>query len=435
MTSKKDIGIGLIGLGTVGTAVWKLLETNKGLIEERTGVSLRIVKVAAKDLKKKRDVNVPASLLTANPEDVVKDPNVDIVIEVMGGVDTAGSLVLKALENGKHVVTANKALLAERAPDIFKAARKKNLSVGFEASVAGGIPLLQALREGLVANRIHEIYGIINGTCNYILTEMSEKGANFGDVLKQAQKEGYAEQDSSFDVQGIDASQKLALLVMLCYGVVPPQTKKDGLFVEGIDKITALDINFAKKLGYTIKLLAISKDHAGAIEARVHPTMIPLSHPLADVRGVFNAAFLKADAVGDMMFLGRGAGGMPTASAVVSDVTRIAQAIASGGRAGDAPTLQPVSLQPIEELSTEYYLRFSVVDKPGVLAQIATHLGEQEISIASVYQQERDEGALVPIVVMTHKARERDIRKAISKIDNLESVLDKTVLIRVEHLK
>jgi homoserine dehydrogenase len=432
MSAKREIGVGLIGLGTVGSGVVKLLEQNKDLIEERIGVSLKLRKVCVKDLKKKRDVSVPAGLLTENPEDVLNDPDTAIVVEVMGGLEPAGGLILKALEKGKHVVTANKALLADRAPQIFKKAAEKGLSIGFEASVAGGIPILQAVREGFVANRIQALYGIINGTSNYILTEMSERGGAFADVLKQAQAAGYAEQDPSFDVKGIDAAQKLAVLISLCHGVTPP---KEGMFIEGIDRITPLDIEFAGNLGYAIKLLAISKESEGKIEARVHPTMVPLHHPLADVKGVFNAIFLKGDAVGDTMFFGRGAGMMPTASAVVSDIARIASQAACGGKAAASVALKPASLQSMEDLATDYYLRFSVVDKPGVLAKIASLLGENDISIASVYQQERDEGSKVPIVIMTHQAREKNIQTAISKIDKLDAVLDKTVLIRVEHLK
>lgn len=433
MTKLKEVGIGLIGLGTVGTGVWKLLTQNKALLEQRTGVSLTVRKICIRDSKKKRPDDLPKNLMTTNPDDLLDDPDIGIVVEVMGGLEPAGNFILKALEKGKHVVTANKALLADRAAVIFRKAAEKNVLVGFEASVAGGIPILKAIREGFVADQIREVYGIINGTSNYILTEMADRGTEFAEVLKHAQQQGYAEQDPSFDVKGIDAAQKLSVLIALCHGVEPP---KEGVFVEGIDRITPLDFEFAKKLGYAIKLLAISKEHAGAIEARVHPTMIPLDHPLADVKGVFNAIFLKGDAVGEAMFLGRGAGMMPTASAVVSDLAQIALGLARGGGPvlTDLSRLKPATIQPMEELSTEYYMRFSVVDKPGVLAQIATHLGDCEISIASVYQQERDEGSKVPIVVMTHRAREKDIREAISKIDKLDTVLDKTVLIRVEHL-
>jgi homoserine dehydrogenase len=428
--SKREVGVGLIGLGTVGAGVWKLLQDNRDLLEARTGVALAVRKVSVRDLNKKRPVEVPRNLLTANPDDVLNDPQISIVVELIGGLDPAGAIVLKALEKGKHVVTANKALLATQAAALFDKAREKGLKLGFEASVAGGIPILKAIREGFIANHIREMYGIINGTSNYILTEMTDRGADFADVLKQAQKEGYAEQDPTFDVKGIDAAQKLAILIALAHGVEPP---KSGVFTEGIDGVTPLDIEFAKKLGYAIKLLAIGKEREGRIEARVHPTMIPLGHPLADVKGVFNAIFLKGDAVGETMFLGRGAGMMPTASAVASDIAMIAMGI--GSNPMNLAPLRPNSLQPIEDLVTDYYLRFSVVDKPGVLAQIAALLGEQGISIASVYQQERDEGSRVPIVVMTHEAREKNIRLAISKIDKLDAVLDKTALIRVEHLK
>jgi homoserine dehydrogenase len=432
-TIKREIGVGLIGLGTVGTGVWKLLHDNHDLIEGRTGISIKIRKVCIRDARKKRPVEVPADLLTAKPDDILSDPEIAIVVELIGGLEPAGSIVLRALEKGKHVVTANKALLADRAAALFQNAGEKGLALGFEASVAGGIPILMAIREGFIANHIREIYGIINGTSNYILTEMSDKGADFADVLKQAQKEGYAEQDPTFDVKGIDAAQKLAILIGLAHGVEPP---KSGVFTEGIDGLTPLDLEFAKKLGYAIKLLAICKESGGRIQARVHPTMIPLGHPLADVKSVFNAIVLKGDAAGETMFMGRGAGMMPTASAVVGDIARIAQMIASGNAVPvPSPLVRKADLQPLEDLMTDYYLRFSVVDKPGVLAQIAAQLGEEGISIASVYQQERDEGSRVPIVVMTHEARERSIRNAISKIDKLDAVLDKTVLIRVEHLK
>ncbi len=427
MSSKKELGVGLLGLGTVGSGVWKILNQNKRLLEERTGKTIRVRKVCVRDVSKKRAVEGPAELITKNPDDLVKDPAIDVIVEVMGGLEPAGTLLLKAIRAGKPVVTANKALLSERGAEIFAAAREKGVSVGFEASVAGGIPILKAIREGFVGNRILEIYGIINGTANFILSEMSDQGEDFEDVLKEAQKAGYAEQDPTFDIKGIDASQKLSILISLCYGVEPP---REGLFVEGIDRITALDIEFARKLGYVIKLLAISKEHAGAIEARVHPTMIPVHHPLADVKGVFNAVYVKGDAAGETMFIGRGAGMLPTASAVVSDIAMVARGLPSSG--ADFLPMRRTAIQPMKDLATEYYLRFSVVDKPGVLAQIAKYLGDHHISIASVYQQERDEGSKVPIVIMTHEAKEQNIQKAISKIDKLEAVLDKTVLLRVE---
>lgn len=424
MNMKKELKIGLFGLGTVGSGVWRILTENQKLLEERSNLSIKIKKVVVKNPGKKRKVSVPKELLSVDPDDILKDPDIDVVVELIGGIEPACGILLKAIQEGKQVVTANKALLAERGGEIFSAAREKGVSIGFEASVAGGIPILKAIREGFIGNRIKEVYGIINGTANFILSEMTEKGEEFQKVLEKAQKEGYAEQDPALDIKGIDAAQKLAILISLCYGVEPP---RQGIFVEGIDHITPLDIEFAKKLGYVVKLLAISKEHAGAVEARVHPTMIPIHHPLADVSGVFNAIFLKGDAVGETMFFGRGAGMMPTASAVVSDIVMAAKGISPG-----FSQLRPPSLQPIEELTSEYYLRFSVVDKPGVLAQIARHLGEEEISIAGVFQQERDAGSRVPIVVMTHEAKEKNLGEAISKIDKLESVLDKTMLIRVQ---
>ncbi len=426
---KKELVIGLLGFGTVGSGVWKILTENQKLLEERVSRPIRIKKIVVKDLAKKRKVSVPASLLTTRADEVIKDPEIDVVVELMGGTEAAARYILEAIQAKKHIVTANKALLAERGGQIFSAARSQGVSVGFEASVAGGIPILKAIREGFIGNRIQEIYGIINGTANFILSQMTDEGGDFQKILQRAQKEGYAEQDPSFDIKGIDAAQKLSILLSLCYGVEPPRT---GIFIEGIDRITPLDILFAKKLGYTIKLLAIAKERPAGIEARVHPTMIPSRHPLADVKSVFNAIFLKGDAVGETMFLGRGAGMMPTASAVVSDIAMVANDM--NGRWFATPTLQSARIESMEELKSEYYLRFSVVDKPGVLAQIAKHLGDEDISISNVYQEERDAGSKVPIVVMTHEAKEKNVQQAISKIDNLETVLDKTVLIRVQRL-
>ncbi len=426
---KKDFNVGLLGLGTIGSGVWKLLDMNASLLEARTGRKIRIKRIADKDLKRKREVDVPASLMTSEASDVINDPDIDVVVELIGGVHPAGQFLLDAIAQGKHVVTANKALLSEKAAEIFEAARARGVMVGYEASVAGGIPILKSIREGFIANQIQEIYGIINGTSNFILSEMAEKGKEFQEVLKEAQAAGYAERDPTYDIKGIDAAQKLSILISLCYGVVPP---KSGIFVEGIDQVTALDMAFARELGFVIKLLAIAKDHHGEVEAHVHPTMIPVNHPLAQVNGVFNAIFLKGDAVGQTMFYGRGAGMMPTASAVVSDLAMIAMGVTLPASGMVGGSLKPPVLQKSEEMKSEYYLRFSVVDKPGVLAKIATHLGDEDISITSVYQRVRDAGAKVPIVVMTHEASEKNIQKAISSIDNLEVVLDKTVLIRVQ---
>lgn len=424
MKNTNEIHVGLLGCGTVGSGVYKILTENRKILEERIGRRVVLKKILVKDAKKKR--SVPSALLTDDPDVILKDPKISIVAEVMGGLQPAESYLLQALEAGKDIVTANKALLAEKGNRIFTRVRENGRSIGFEASVAGGIPIIKALREGFVGNKIQEVYGIINGTSNFILSAMTEKGEDFRKVLAEAQKLGYAEQDPTFDVKGIDAVQKLAILISLCYGTLPSWRK---IFVEGIDTISALDIESAKKLGYVIKLLAIANEEAGGIQARVHPTMIPENHPLADVNGVYNAIFLKGDAVGNTMFLGRGAGMMPTASAVVSDIVMAATGVSGAYQVFPKKTLP---LRPIEDLTSEYYLRFSVLDRPGVLAQIAKELGAQEISIANMYQEDRSVGARVPIVVMTHEARERNVLRAIRKIDGLKTVVEKTKLIRVQ---
>lgn len=424
----KEIKIGLLGLGTVGSGVWEILKNNAAAIEERSGIKFQIKKILVHDLKKKRSVDVPASLLTIQPNDILEDPEIDIVVELLGGILPTQNYILKAIESGKEIVTANKALLAEKAEEIFQKAYEKSVSVGFEASVAGGIPIIQSIREGFVGNQIEEMYGIINGTCNYILSEMTSRKADFHSILKEAQEAGYAEANPDFDVKGIDAAQKLSLLTWLAFGVLPHQ----GVYVEGIEKITPLDIEYAQKLGYVIKLLGITRKQEEGIEARVHPTMVPQDHPLARVNGVFNAVFLKGDAVGEAMFLGRGAGMMPTASAVVSDIIR------AGLSRSLLKPVKPVfksesmiSMVSINELHSEYYLRFSVVDKPGVFGQIAGCLGEANIGIAAVYQKENEVDSKIPIVVLTHKTLEKNLKQALEKIEKLEAVLDTPTLIRV----
>ena len=424
------INIGMLGLGTVGSGVWKILTERGDLLEERTGFRFQVKKVLVRDPQKKRAVELPAGRLTTRAEEVVNDPDISIVVEVMGGISPADRLIRSALENGKHVVTANKAILAEKGDEIFRWAREHRVWVGFEASVAGGIPILKAIREGFVGNRIEEIYGIINGTSNYILSEMTGQGREFREVLEEAKRLGFAEQDPRMDIDGRDAAQKLALLVAACTSCRAPLSE---IFVEGIERITPFDIDSAKRLGFAIKLLAVFKQSQDGIEARVHPTLVPKSHPLADVSGAFNALFLKGDAVGEAMFYGRGAGMMPTASAVVSDLVDAAHLLRGGvtplfseGRKG--------IFKPMGDLMTEYYLRFSVVDRPGVLAEIAGHLGKSEISISSVFQSEQDQGARVPIGIVTHRAGEKSVRRAIESIDGLETVLDQTVVLRIERL-
>lgn len=425
----KIVKIGLLGLGTVGSGVWKFLSEKEKVLEEKIGARIEVKKILVQNLSKKRAVTVPQNLLTTNASEILNDREIQILVEMIGGV-VPEPYLREGLEKGKQIVTANKALLAERGESILGLAAEKRLRVGFEAAVAGGIPIVRAIRDGFVGNRIDEIYGIINGTSNFILSAMTQSGTEFSTALSEAQKRGFAERDPSMDVSGRDAAQKLALLISLTADCFPPIRE---VFLEGIERITPYDISAAQRMGYVIKLLAISKRVQGKIEARVHPTLIPRSHPLADVGGVFNAIFLKGDAVGEAMFYGLGAGMMPTASAVVSDIAQIAQEII-GGHQVNRPQFNPISISPMDDLVTDYYLRFSVVDRPGVLAQIANSLGRNDISISSVYQYEQDQGARVPIVVTTHQARERNVQKAIREIDQLETVLDKTMLIRVERL-
>lgn len=432
----RPIHIGIIGLGTVGTGTVKILLENAGSIEARLGCPLKIKKIAELDLERDRGILLQRGMMTTRAEDVLEDPEIDIVVELIGGLEPAKSFLLRAMERGKHVVTANKALLAHHGEEIYRLAREKSLDVGFEASVGGGIPILRALKEGFAANNIQAVYGIVNGTGNYILSKMTDEGGNFAQVLAEAQQKGYAEQDPSFDVQGIDSAHKLVILASLAFGSLIPLER---VYVEGIVRISPLDIQHALQLGYRIKLLAITKRLGEEIEARVHPTLIPLDDPLANVNGVLNAIYVVGDAVGKNLFVGRGAGDMPTASAVVGDLIDIARNILKGQGGGRVPTLgfispkiKDVRIREMETLSMEYYLRFSVVDRPGVLSQISGILGKHSISIGSVIQKERGPGEAVPVVMMTHEARERDIQLALSEIDQLEVILDRTNLIRVE---
>lgn len=427
----EEVGIGLLGCGTVGQGVVQLLQDPASPLEGRVGKKLVIRKILVRDLKKGRAAHVSTELLTKDPREVIENPDVAIVLELMGGIEPACGLILQALENGKHVVTANKALLAEAGGPIFQKAAEKKRHIGFEASVAGGIPIIKAVTEGLIANRIESVYGIINGTSNYILSKMTDEGLSFELALAQAQAEGYAEADPTFDLEGIDAAHKLAILISLSYGVQVPFAE---IYREGISKVTAQDIEFAAKLGYRLKPLAIACEDQGKIEARVHPTLIPEQHLLAEVDGAMNAIYLKGNAVGEAMFYGAGAGGLPTASAVLSDTAVIAARLNEPMLLDINQSLEPASSRPMSEWIGEYYLRFRVVDRPGVLAQIASELGEHDISITAVHQPERHIGSEVSIVVMTHEAREENVQKALSKIADQEAIVDEPVLIRVEKL-
>lgn len=432
---KSRIGIGIVGFGTVGTGVAKILLNNAALITRRVGVPVELVRVADLDVVRERGVALAPGVLTTDSRQVLTAPDIDIVVELIGGYDTAKRVILEAIAAGKHVVTANKALLALHGEEIFDAAVRKGVDVGFEASVGGGIPVIRALTEGLAGNTIESIYGIINGTSNYILSRMTSEGHSFEEVLTDAQRAGYAEADPTFDVAGIDSAHKLAILVSLAYGT--PVNFKE-IYTEGITNITPVDIAFAKQFGFTIKLLGIAKLVDGEIEARVHPTMLPSTSPIAQVEDVYNAIQLVGDAVGDVVLYGRGAGSMPTGSAVVSDLIAIGRNLLKGS-AGRVPVAsfqqdqrRPIRLKSMEEISSLYYLRFTVVDRPGVLAQIAGELGRCGISISSMVQQGRREGQTVPIVIKTHVAKERDVQTALREINRKAFVSEPTTLIRVE---
>jgi homoserine dehydrogenase len=436
---KNRIAVGLIGFGTVGTGVIKILTQHGASIQRRLGVPLELVKVADLDISTDRGIRVPAAMLTTEAGTILNDPDIDIVVELIGGHDPAKRYLLDAMSKGKHVVTANKALLAVHGEELYQAASRAGVDIGFEASVCGGVPVLRALKEGLAANRVRSVYGIVNGTSNYILTRMTEEGRAFQDVLAEAQKSGYAEADPTFDVAGTDAAHKLAILVNLAFG--SPVNFKD-VYVEGISAIAPMDIEYATEFGYTIKLLAIAKvqgeGESEEIEARVHPTMIANNSPLARVGGIYNAIQVTGDAVGEIMLYGRGAGSMPTASAVVSDLIDIARNIRYGGVGRVPPTgfladqRRPLRIRPIENVTGLYYLRFMVLDRPGVLSQLSGALGKHDISISSVLQRGRQEGQTVPVVMTTHIAMERNLRAALREIDALPFVSSPTTVIRIE---
>ncbi len=431
----KDIKVGLIGFGTVGAGVVKLLSENAALIQQKLGAPLTLKTIADLDVVTDRGVVVPPGVLTTNVNELFDDPEIAIVIELIGGYEPARSFVLKAINAGKHVVTANKALLAVHGQEIFAAAAAKGVEVLFEPAVGGGIPVLSAIRGNLGANRFSTVLGILNGTCNYILTRMTEEGAEFASVLATAQELGYAEADPTFDVEGIDTAHKLCLLVSLCFGT---RVKLEEVHAEGISSLSPVDITFAKEFGYKIKLLAIGKCDGQRFEARVHPTMIPLNSPLADVDGVFNAIRLAGDFVGPVMFIGRGAGMNPTASAVVGELMDISRNIHAGISRRTSPLGYPdasvttLPLKPMGEISSKYYLRFSVVDRPKVLSRIAGVLGDNGISIESMIQTARSAQESVSIVIKSHEAREADVRAALVQIDALEFITEKTNLIRIE---
>lgn len=426
------VNVGIIGFGTVGTGAVRILLENRDLLKERLGFEINLKRIADLDIKRDRGIYLPEGLLTTDVDVVLNDPEIDIVVELIGGIRPAKDFILKAIRNGKHVVTANKALLATDGIEIFTAAQKAGVEIGLEASVAGGIPIIKVIRESLVANRIKSIYGIINGTSNYILTKMTEENVEFSDALQEAQDLGYAEADPTLDIEGIDSAHKLAILASLSYGI--PISYKD-IHTEGISKMSQQDIGFASELGYKIKLLAIAKESDGEIELRVHPTMLPKEYLISKVDGPFNAIYVVGDAVGSSLYYGRGAGDMPAGSAVVSDIVDIARDIEKNV-VGRVPILtrtsRDVRIKKMDDVWSRYYFRFSALDRPGVLSKISGILGNYDISIASVIQKGRRVGEAVPVVVLTHEAKEKDVKQAVYEIDQLPVVMDKTVFMRVE---
>jgi homoserine dehydrogenase len=426
------INVGIIGFGIVGSGTAKVLIQNKDILRERLGFEINLRRIADLDIKTDRGIKVPDGVLTTEVNDIFNDPDIQIVVELIGGIRPAKDFILKTIQKGKHVVTANKALLATEGTDIFAAAREAGVEVGYEASVAGAIPIIKVMKESLIANRIKAIYGIINGTSNYILTKMTEENVEFSQALKEAQALGYAEADPTFDIEGIDTAHKLTILATLAYGI--PLSYK-SVYIEGISGISTQDIAFASELGYKVKLLAITKESDGEIELRVHPTMLPKDYLIAKVDGPFNAIYVDGDATGSTLYYGRGAGSVPTGSAVVSDIADIARNIRKGA-IGRVPTLPALSraarIKKIDDVISRYYFRFSALDKPGVLSKISGILGNYNISITSVIQKGRKIGEAVPLVVLTHEAKEKDMRKAVEEIDQLPIVMGKTVCIRVE---
>jgi len=430
---KAPINIGIIGFGTVGTGTARILLQKSREIARRVGFPLILKRVADIDTKRDRGMRLPEGILIKDSNAILNDPEIDIVVELIGGIHPAKEIILKAIKNGKHVVTANKALLATSGHVIFNAAKREGIEIGFEASVAGGIPIIKIVRESLIGNNVQSIFGIINGTSNYILTKMTEEGIDFSTALEDAQRLGYAEADPTLDIEGIDSAHKLSILATLSFGI-PFSFKK--IYTEGITGLSQLDIRFAAEFGYKIKLLAIAKQKGHEVELRVHPTMLPDGHIISNVSGVYNAVFIEGDAIGQCLFYGRGAGEMPTGGAVVSDIVDIARNINSGAieriQGIGMPERPELRIKKMEEILTCYYLRFYAIDKPGVLSRISGILGSYNISIKSVIQKERKRERAVPLVMMTHKAREKDVVNALKEIKKLSVVSGKTVYIRVE---
>ncbi|MDO8741224.1 MAG: homoserine dehydrogenase [Candidatus Woesearchaeota archaeon] len=424
----KAINIGLIGLGTVGSGVVKILKNNSSLIKNRTGIELNLKKVCSLTLKNAEKSGIEKEKQTTDFNDVINDKEIDIVVELIGGYEPAKTIIMNAMKNGKHIVSANKAVIARYGPELFEAAQKNKVNFYFEAAVGGCIPILNALQVNYQAERINAIYGILNGTTNYILTKMSE-GKSYEDALKEAQELGFAEKDPSFDVEGKDAAQKLVILASLAFNM----KIKEDIFSEGITKISRNDMQYAKELGYAIKLLTIAKKSDNKIELRVHPTMIPAEHELATVKNELNAIYLVGENIGPVMLYGKGAGQLPTAAVVLGDILSIANNMANNVATAPVQYFENYGLKSINEVISRYYFRFMVVDAPGVLAKIAAVLGNSNISIAAVSQKEENKDT-VPVIITTHDALESNVSKAIKEINKLDVVKEETVVIRIEDL-
>jgi homoserine dehydrogenase len=436
--ARKAINVGLLGIGTVGGGTFAVLARNQEEIARRAGCAITMKMIADKEVEKARRIVGDRAVVTADAYEVVGNPDIDIVVELIGGTGVAKDLILKAIANGKHVVTANKSLLAQHGNEIFAAAQKQDVMVAFEAAVGGGIPIIKSLREGLTANRIEWIVGIINGTSNFILSEMRDKGSSFADVLKEAQQRGYAEADPTFDIEGVDAAHKLTIMAAIGFGI-PMQFK--SAYIEGISKLAQEDIRYAGELGYRIKLLGIAKRKDRGIELRVHPTLIPERRLIANVEGVMNAILVKGDAVGQTMYYGAGAGAEPTASAVVADLVDVARMLTSDPEhrvphlAFQPDRLSSTPILPMGEVETSYYLRLRVLDKPGVLADITRIFADLSISIDAMVQKEPHEGEdQVDIILLTHQTVEKNVNAAIAKIEKLPVVVGKVTRIRLEEL-
>jgi homoserine dehydrogenase len=430
----KKINVGLIGFGNIGSGVVKILRDKKSLLSEKTGLDININKICDQDISSKRSISVNKSMLTRNPKDIIENPQIDIMVELIGGIHPAREFIIEALKKGKNIVTANKALLALHGQELFLEASERGKIIYFEASVGAGIPIIKSLREGLVANKFNSILGILNGTSNYILSSMSKYNRTFNEALKEAKIKGFAEKDPVLDIEGIDSAHKLILLTYLSFGRM---INIRDVFIEGISHISLADINYAKELGFEIKLLAIAQREGDDLEVRVHPTLVPQDHLLASVDGVFNAIYLEGDLAGDLLFYGPGAGQLSAASAVVSDIVDLTKDIKAGLFRPMMNTVCDKSvkrLRKIDETFSRYYIRFAALDKPGVLAKISGVLAKFGISIASVKQKEKIKAQTVPIVMITYEAKEKDLRNALNMINRLDAIKEKPVAIRMEEV-